>query len=101
MKIIIDTDKESPEGLSSAIRVLSSLLREKRANQNSGNSFASENISWAEQTRPIPETPLQQDAKSKAEEGFINIFAGESLPPVENKEKENELSADDFDFETY
>ena len=93
MKIIIDTERETKKGLLAAIRMLRSLLGK---NEDDAAKIAHE----------LPLAPLapktgeaeRAEEKSKAEEGFINIFAGE-LPT--RKKENDELCEDDFDFETY
>jgi phosphomannomutase len=92
MKIIIDTEHETKEGILAAIKMLSVLAGEEKHDETA--QFVSE----------MPGLPSVNDSfatheeKSKAEEGFINIFEGEKIP--ENKKPEG-LSEDDFDFETY
>jgi len=88
MRIIIDTERETKTGLLAAIRMLRSLLGK---NEKDAAKIANE-LPLAPKTGEVE----RAEEKSKAEEGFINIFAGE-LPA----RKKEELSEDDFDFETY
>ena len=90
MRIIIDTERETRSGLLAAIRVLRSLLGKNEG----GAAGTADELPKARAAREDE----NEAEKSKAEEGFINIFAGE-LP---TRKKENDgLSEDDFDFETY
>jgi hypothetical protein len=92
MKIIIDTEHETKEGILSAIKMLSALAGEEKREESM--PFVSEMPGLP----GVNDSFAQNGEKSKAEEGFINIFEGEKIP---KKEAPKTLSEDDFDFETY
>lgn len=96
MKIIIDTEHETKEGILAAIKMLYVLAGEEKHEETA--QFVSEMPGLPQVNDSFATHEEKTEEKSKAEEGFINIFEGEKIP--ENKKPEG-LSEDDFDFETY
>ena len=96
MKIIIDTEHETKEGILAAIKMLSALAGEEKHEESL--PFVSEMPGLPQVNGSFAAPEEKSEEKSKAEEGFINIFEGEKIP---KKEEPEGLSEDDFDFETY
>jgi len=86
MRIIIDTQSESREGIIAAIRMLKALLEE--SSDGKGGT-------------PDAKIGFKEEGHSegvKIEQGFINILSGDELKEMSKKE---DNKSEGIDFETY
>ncbi|MEM3585533.1 MAG: hypothetical protein QXJ50_04045 [Candidatus Woesearchaeota archaeon] len=94
MRIIIDTQNESKEGIAAAIRMLKALLEEMPEIKSSEKSQKAPELS----IMPQQAEEEKRQEELKIENGFINILSGDELVRVGKEDKKDE---EDLNFETY